>query len=592
MTGGTFNPWTSGRKLKVAAAVIAAAGASAGSYYGWGHGSPSARDVTAPTCTVTAPTNGATVSGTVTVSATCSDSVGVAGVQFKLNGANLAAEDTSAPYSISWDTTISGAGSYTIEAVGRDASGNLGTSASISATVNPAGTPEVANIFVNTTAGASPSRCSTPCTYDSTHAYGSFDAAYQAASSGDTIQVRNGSYGTQTIFPKAAITSAVTFYPQDAASVTFTNVVQIKASHVEFDDFVLPAFTSQSGHPFALKVEVPNSATKGFNCISDITLRNVSGGAFSINNGVSDLNIIGGVWGQDGWRLGDTPDGTTSWNAPTISASSSLHCPDSSTVAAPANDIDIDGVKFGDRLTACQDNVTYGANPQSLCAEPTHPDCLHIYGPTVGVHVHESWFDHCMGFYMNLNVENASAVNGNTTIKNMLFENNIFGDDNAGGYDSWGQIAHAGTGPLYGVCDNVVFRNNTWGHNQTPNTIFAIDCSLAPGATVGVAFYNNIFTNWNGACPSNTTFDYNLFVTGATCGTHTSTGSAAFVQATDDAHAAPYAFAAVPWTSDFTPGVGSAAIDAGSCDATTAATTDYNGDARPTGTCDVGAINH
>ena len=52
---------------------------------------------------VTAP--GGTVSGTVTMTATATDNVGVAGVQFLLDGANLGAEDTSSPYSLSWNTT-------------------------------------------------------------------------------------------------------------------------------------------------------------------------------------------------------------------------------------------------------------------------------------------------------------------------------------------------------------------------------------------------------------------------------------------------------------------------------------------------------
>ena len=54
---------------------------------------------------MTAPAAGATVSGTVTVSASASDNVGVAGVQFLLDGASLGAEDTTAPYAISWNTT-------------------------------------------------------------------------------------------------------------------------------------------------------------------------------------------------------------------------------------------------------------------------------------------------------------------------------------------------------------------------------------------------------------------------------------------------------------------------------------------------------
>src|SRR2546425_3634164 len=41
------------------------------------------------------PASGATVSASITVSANASDNVGVAGVQFKLDGANLGAEDRS-----------------------------------------------------------------------------------------------------------------------------------------------------------------------------------------------------------------------------------------------------------------------------------------------------------------------------------------------------------------------------------------------------------------------------------------------------------------------------------------------------------------
>ena len=53
-----------------------------------------------PTISVTAPANGATVSGvSVSVTASASDNVSVVGVQFRLDGANLGVEDTSAPYS-------------------------------------------------------------------------------------------------------------------------------------------------------------------------------------------------------------------------------------------------------------------------------------------------------------------------------------------------------------------------------------------------------------------------------------------------------------------------------------------------------------
>src|SRR5438876_1121399 len=94
------------------------------------------QDTTPPTASITAPTAGTTVAGTVTVAATAADNVGVVGVQFKLNEVNLGPEDTTNTYSISWDTTTVGNGSYTLTAVARDAAGNAATSAGITVTVN------------------------------------------------------------------------------------------------------------------------------------------------------------------------------------------------------------------------------------------------------------------------------------------------------------------------------------------------------------------------------------------------------------------------------------------------------------------------
>jgi hypothetical protein len=92
-------------------------------------------DVTAPAVAVTKPVSGATVTHTVTMSASASDNVGVAGVQFKLDGANFGAEDTTSPYSVSWNTLGAANGSHAVAAVARDASGNLATSASVTVTV-------------------------------------------------------------------------------------------------------------------------------------------------------------------------------------------------------------------------------------------------------------------------------------------------------------------------------------------------------------------------------------------------------------------------------------------------------------------------
>src|SRR5690606_409835 len=91
-------------------------------------------DTLAPTASLSAPANNATVSGSVSVSANASDNVGVAGVQFKLDGANLGSEVTSAPYRMVWDTPATANGKHTLTAVVRDAAGNKTTTAPVSVT--------------------------------------------------------------------------------------------------------------------------------------------------------------------------------------------------------------------------------------------------------------------------------------------------------------------------------------------------------------------------------------------------------------------------------------------------------------------------
>ncbi len=86
-----------------------------------------------PDVSITAPASGSTVSGSVTITASASDDVGVVGVRFLVDGAPLGAEDTSSPYSISWNTTTVANGSHTLTATARDTAGQV---ASSSITVN------------------------------------------------------------------------------------------------------------------------------------------------------------------------------------------------------------------------------------------------------------------------------------------------------------------------------------------------------------------------------------------------------------------------------------------------------------------------
>ena len=97
---------------------------------------PPSSDTTPPTAAMTSPSNGSTVSGSVIVSATASDNVGVASVQFQLDNAPLGTPITSPPYSMTWDSGTVANGPHTLVAVARDAAGNIGTSAAASVTVS------------------------------------------------------------------------------------------------------------------------------------------------------------------------------------------------------------------------------------------------------------------------------------------------------------------------------------------------------------------------------------------------------------------------------------------------------------------------
>jgi hypothetical protein len=106
-----------------------------------------APDTTAPAVGLAAPSAGATVSGTVTMSATASDNVGVTGVRLRVDGVDLGAEITASPYSRSWNTTTAVNGTHVLTAVARDAAGNTTVSAPITVTVaNDAAAPAISAV--------------------------------------------------------------------------------------------------------------------------------------------------------------------------------------------------------------------------------------------------------------------------------------------------------------------------------------------------------------------------------------------------------------------------------------------------------------
>lgn len=143
-------------------------------------------DTTPPTVSLTAPADGASVSGPTTISADAFDNVGVTHVDFSVNG-NVVATDSSAPYSTNADFSGTPEGSATVGAQAFDAAGNLSTLAT--RTVNVDHTPPDTSItqhpadpstsssavfaftstesgtFLCSLDGAGPTSCTSPATY-------------------------------------------------------------------------------------------------------------------------------------------------------------------------------------------------------------------------------------------------------------------------------------------------------------------------------------------------------------------------------------------------------------------------------------------
>jgi Bacterial Ig domain len=84
-------------------------------------------DTTPPTVAITAPTDGSTVSGVITLTADPSDNIGIGGVQFHANSAPVGPEATNYPYIAFLDTTTLTDGPNMLDATVRDFAGNTAT---------------------------------------------------------------------------------------------------------------------------------------------------------------------------------------------------------------------------------------------------------------------------------------------------------------------------------------------------------------------------------------------------------------------------------------------------------------------------------
>jgi len=87
-------------------------------------------DSTPPTVSITAPSNGVVVSGSVSVMVNATDNVGVVKVDLYVDGA-LVSTSTSSPFTNRWNSRKAASGAHTLLCKAYDAAGNIGVSATV-----------------------------------------------------------------------------------------------------------------------------------------------------------------------------------------------------------------------------------------------------------------------------------------------------------------------------------------------------------------------------------------------------------------------------------------------------------------------------
>ena len=93
-------------------------------------------DETPPTVSIAAPAAGAEVKGSVQLRTNASDETGLAGVLFRVDGANLGPEALAPPFEANWDTTAFSDGMHSVSAVARDEADHTATAAPVTVTVD------------------------------------------------------------------------------------------------------------------------------------------------------------------------------------------------------------------------------------------------------------------------------------------------------------------------------------------------------------------------------------------------------------------------------------------------------------------------
>lgn len=458
-------------------------------------------DTTPPTVSLTAPTAGATVSGSaVAVSATASDNVGVTSVSFYRGGVTqIGAADTTSPYSVNWDSTGVANGSYTLTAVAVDAASNSTTSSGVIVTVSN-GVTGTANLWLDTNGTGSCTRSSTRVAFNDATSCQDFGEVYQAEQCGDLALVRDGSYPDQTVVEstvgQTCAANRITIQAETSNKPTI-NWLGFSANDGDStgpDNLTLRGF--KLAHGFNLRADANN-----------IIVDNFDGGSMTIGNADS------------GAANGDIPTNVLVENSDWGPCS-----PTNATVGGQPSDCYTHGDQCNGQMKLYNSqNITFTNNVvhdfRTGITDSCHFECFWIGATNTNITFDHNIFTGCE--------TNSHALPCNSNEGTWIIENNWFGANNPGNAGFRWCTKTGSPGPA-----TFIFRFNSfatagsWGTEDLPT------------GTLGsnIYFIGNIFGD-RGECPDtgvSTHMFYNTYLNDAPCTGETGGQTFTGVPYTDD----------------------------------------------------------
>lgn len=425
-----------------------------------------------------------------------------------------------------------------------------GTGYGISTVVSGGSPPPTgsANVWINTTAGSSPRRLATPSTFtdpagcNSTCAFGSptattlFQSAYNAASCGDTVIVRDGTYAAQDIYQNAKSCSggcreAQTFANGSTSSQDYSGCITFQSQDLNGVTLNLGSSTSRTltiSEPYVRAINIntvsaqpgftgepgvyvgPNPSTHGGLCtawnVHDDIVQNMSASVVNVQ-GASYVFIEGSSFGPHY----ATASSGTSQTAACITKNSSNVITSETTM---------DHVVFNGNTW--HDYLEHIESPRP------HTECFHANNGDEQV-FENNRFTNCDQYDISAEVENAP----NATMDYMLVQQNVFEASCDGGTPpatyTCGSIP---TGEFTYTChgagfslQNSIFRFNSMatgshmsfdqnapgtcsfgGHQIYGNILPATSCTGTNGWMTYATVQDNILLTNVAGCGTNDTF--------------------------------------------------------------------------------------